>query len=152
MSRLILSVSFVLAGVAVAVFLPYGARSLMILTAASAVAAVVYSLGRCHHPAPGLLPPTTGVDGAHVPARWFCADCGKTWATGFDNHETRPVVRYSGYDESKLVTAARRAEQLARHRRELAVRRAGIAGRPRKAGSTVTADVVAISRGRRLAK
>lgn len=152
MTRVLLSISLALAAVSVALFVPNGARSLMIVMAAAAAASVVYLLSRCQHPAPGLLPPTTADDGTRVSARWFCDECGKTWAAGFDEGVTRPVARYSGYDESKLVSSARRAEQHARQQRELAVRRAGIGARPRKAGARMPAEVVAINGGHRLAK
>jgi hypothetical protein len=153
MSRFLLSVSLALAAACIALFIPNGLRAMMFMTMAATAGTVVYYVTRCHHSSPGLLPPTTGTDGTRVPARWFCDECGKIWGAGFDDRQTRPIARYSGYDESKPVAAARRAEVLVKQQRELAVRRAGgMTGRPRKAGSTSRADVVRITDAHRMAK
>jgi hypothetical protein len=97
---------------------------------AVAGAGVLYSLSRCHHGGPlGLLPPTTSSDdGARTPARWYCDQCGQSWPIGLE-HDRRPIVRFSGYDETKLPAAARRAAALYRQRQSIAVRRAGQSAR-----------------------
>jgi hypothetical protein len=91
------------------------------------VAGLVWVCSRCRHTGPlGLLPPITLADGTKQPARWFCSTCGKEWPAGLD-HDTAPIVKYSGFDESKARTAAKRALELERRTQELAVRRAGLA-------------------------
>jgi hypothetical protein len=80
----------------------------------------------CRHPGPlGLLPPVTSRDGTRSSAQWFCDRCGKTWAASFEREHT-PVLRFNGYDQSKAVDAARRADELERRQRTLALRRAGL--------------------------
>jgi hypothetical protein len=106
---------------------------------------------QCRHVEPGLLPPLTEADGTKVPSRWFCSKCGKTWAAAIES-ERRPVLRFKGYDESKLVNAARRADHLERVQRGLAVRRAGIDAHPRRPRVGSMPEVIAIDRGRRIAK
>ena len=87
---------------------------------------LAWHFGRCRHRGPlGLLPPTHDHDGTIIPARWFCDACGKTWPAVFERDQ-RPVVRFAGYDETKATAAARRAEDLVRKQRALAMRRAGI--------------------------
>jgi hypothetical protein len=116
-----------------------------------ALAAVVgvlgfWQFGKCHHAGPlGLLPPTTQSDGSTVPARWFCDACGKTWPASFE-HDQRPVPRFHGYDPTKAVNAAKRAEDLARRQRALAVKRAGLEPPPRPKSHIDAAEVVAIRR------
>lgn len=111
-----------------------------------ASAAAVWWLGPCHHPGPlGLLPPVTNADGTRTHAQWFCDQCGKAWPAEF-RREHQPVRRFEGHDESKAVTAARRAEELVKRRRTLALRRAGMEphARPRIAADA-TAHVVPMS-------
>lgn len=85
----------------------------------------------CRHPGPlGLLPPVTNVDGTRSSAQWFCDRCGKTWPAAFER-EHRPILRFGGYDQSKAPHAARRADELERRQRQLALRRAGLSTRRR---------------------
>jgi hypothetical protein len=103
-----------------------GAGGWVIAATIAALAVTAWQLGRCRHRGPlGLLPPTHDDDGHAQPARWFCDACGKTWPAVFER-EQRPIARFVGYDESKATAAARRAEELARKQRALAMRRAGI--------------------------
>ena len=109
-----------------------------------AVGAAFWWLGRCHHPRPlGLLPPVTDEDGRRQPAQWFCAQCGERFPANFE-HERLPIPRFSGYDESKAVAAARRAVDLEQSQRRLAVKRAGMAKRP-----TTSRPVVSLQDQRR---
>src|SRR5215216_2402767 len=94
--------------------------TLAVLGGAAVLGFLAARLGRCHHSSPGLLPPTTQDDGTRLGARWFCDSCGHTWPAGFER-DTRPVVRYQGYDESKAIAAARRADTLAKQQRGLAL-------------------------------
>jgi hypothetical protein len=95
--------------------------------AVAAGGAALYWLGRCRHSGRlGLLPPTTDADGTRLPARWYCDACGRSWPARLE-HDTAPIVRFSGYDQSKLPAAARRAAALEKQRQSLAVRRAGLA-------------------------
>jgi hypothetical protein len=91
--------------------------------------AVLWPLLRCHHPGPlGLLPPVVDdVSGERLPARWYCDHCGQAWPAGI-THGPTPVQRFSGYDQTKAQSAARRASELAAAQRDLAVRRSGAAG------------------------
>ncbi len=94
--------------------------------AAAAGGAVLYWLGRCRHSGRlGLLPPTTNADGTRTPARWYCDNCGRSWPAGLE-HDSTPVVRFTGYDQTKLPAAARRAAALEKQLQSLAVRRAGL--------------------------
>lgn len=94
----------------------------------------------CRHPGPlGLLPPVTNRDGTRSPAHWFCDRCGKTWAASFEREHT-PILRFDGYDQSKAPDAARRADELERRQRTLALRRAGLA--PARRRPEPEADVV----------
>jgi hypothetical protein len=96
-------------------------------------------LARCHHnDRLGLLPPTTLADGSRLPARWYCDGCGKTWNAVFDR-DTAPVVRFTGYDQSKAPAAARHAADLRDRQQAAAVRRAGYAVR-RAPGRTKAAE------------
>ena len=154
MTRTMLFVSsLILAAAAVTIFVPNGARTIGVLTMVSVGAFAFTLMLRCRHASPALLPPTTALDGSRVAARWCCHECGKTWPAAFE-HDTRPIQKYSGYDESKAIAAARRAEHLSKQQRDLAVRRSGLAGRPsaRKVARPVSADVVAITRAHRMAK
>lgn len=112
-----------LAGVVLAAAAPM----VFVSTAAVAVGAVIlYRFGRCRHGAGlGLLPPTTAADGTRLPARWYCDSCSRSWPAGLE-HDRSPVVRFSGYDQSKFPAAARRAAALDKQRQSLAIRRAGL--------------------------
>jgi hypothetical protein len=88
---------------------------------------VLYKFSRCRHGGPlGLLPPTVNPDGTRTPAQWYCDSCGRSWPVGLE-HDRTPVVRFAGYDQTKLPAAARRAAALDKQRQSLAVRRAGLA-------------------------
>lgn len=128
-----------------------GAASWVIVGAIAVLALAAWQLGRCRHPGPlGLLPPTHEPDGSVVPARWFCDGCGRTWPAVFER-EQRPVARFVGYDQTKATAAARRAEDLARRQRALALRRAGIVTAATNGRRSVArgAEVVPILRKRR---
>jgi len=150
-----------LAVAAVAVFVPGGARVIGVLAITGLGVYAISQMLRCRHPSPGLLPPVTAADGSRVGARWCCHECGKVWDAAFE-HGARPIQKYSGYDESKAIASARRAENLTRQQRDLAVRRAGLGGRGRavtpqasaapQVPSHSAADVVAITRGHRIAQ
>jgi hypothetical protein len=125
------------------------------------VGAFAWRLSTCPHDGPlALLPSTTDLDGTPLPPRWFCDQCGQTWAANFEKEQT-PVRKFTGYDESKAVNAARRASELADRQRALALQRAGLrpAGSaakkakpaPQPALAADTADVVPIGQGRRFA-
>ena len=152
MARSVLEVSGI-AGAAVAAWWLGAPLQVVALASASAVFIAVARPWQCRHAEPGLLPPMTESDGKRVPARWYCSKCGHTWAAAIES-EHRPVLRFKGYDESKAVASARRADQLERQQRGLAVKRAGIdtATGPRRARVDVTSGVIAIDRGRRMAK
>jgi hypothetical protein len=116
----------------------------------------VWWFGRCHHPSPlGLLPPTTDAEGNRQPARWFCGACGVSWVAEF-NRDSEPIRRFDGFDGSKAKDAARRADELERRQRALAVRRAGLdpaaTQRPLRARATNGASVVPIRQPHRVAK
>jgi hypothetical protein len=86
-------------------------------------AVVVAAFSRCRHPGPlGLLPPVMGDDGERRPARWFCEACGRTWPAQ-DHRGAAPVARFEGYDQAKAVEAAKRADDIDRRRREIAMER-----------------------------
>lgn len=132
------------AGVALAFTVP---MAFVAMLAAAAGGAVLYWFGRCHHgDRLGLLPPTMAADGTRLPARWYCDNCGRTWAAGLE-HDRSPVVRFSGYDQSKLPAAARRAATLDKQRQALAIRRAGLVT-PRVEATTATANVTSINERR----
>ena len=93
---------------------------------ATGVAAVVaVGLNRCRHPYPALQPAMRDDGGDLQPARWLCHDCGRSWPAVFER-ETRPVLRYGGFEQHKAIEAARRADELDARRRALAVDRAGL--------------------------
>jgi hypothetical protein len=111
-------------GVALTVFAPVVAA---VMVGVAAVGLGLYWLGTCRHSGPlGLLPPTTADDGSRVPARWYCDACGKAWPAGLESDHA-PVVRFTGYDESKLPAAAKRAAAFEKQRTVLAAKRAGLA-------------------------
>jgi hypothetical protein len=115
--------------------------------ATAAAGAALYWFGRCRHgDRLGLLPPTLASDGSRAPARWYCDRCGRSWPAGLD-HDRSPVVRFSGYDQSKLPAAARRAAALEKQRQALAIRRAGIVT-PRIESPVAAANVTSINKRR----
>jgi hypothetical protein len=122
------------------------------------IGALAWRLSVCPHDGPlALLPATTDLNGSHLPARWYCDACGAAWAANFEKEHT-PVRKFTGYDESKAVTAAKRAAELAERQRALALQRAGLRPTGKKAKpvpepalTTDTADVVPIGQGRRFA-
>src|SRR4051794_14500673 len=90
------------------------------------VGAFAWRLSVCPHDGPlALLPATTDLNGTPLPPRWFCDRCGATWEANFEKEHT-PVRKFTGYDESKAVTAAKRAAELAERQRALALQRAGL--------------------------
>jgi hypothetical protein len=128
-----------------------GGRAGGLIIAGSLAALAVWRFGRCHHPSPlGLLPPIVNADGTREPARWFCERCGMTRPVMFER-ESQPILRYIGFDQSKASDAARRALELTKQQRVLALRRAGIgpARRPRVPQQPDAAEVVSIRQGRR---
>jgi len=135
---------------AMAIVIGVGCGLALAITAPVALAAVAgaalvggawWMVGRCHHSDRlGLLPPTTLADGSRVPARWYCDGCGKTWDAAFDR-DTAPVVKFSGYDQTKAPAAARQAADLRERQQAAAVKRAGYVtrraiGRPKTADAT----------------
>ena len=104
-------------------------------------------LSRCRHSGGlGLLPPTTADDGTRTPAKWYCDACGRAWPIGLE-HERTPVVRFSGYDQSKLPASARRAAAHDKQRHSLAVKRAGLVVRADTAAG-VRGNVTSINQRR----
>ena len=129
------------------------AEAMMVLGTA-AVAVSCWFCGKCHHRGPlGLLPPVELADGTRQGSQWFCDACGKSWPAGIE-HASTPIVKYAGYDQSKLPLAAKRAADLARKKQEMAVRRAGI-GAPRttvaRQAPATSRTIVSIQQGRRVA-
>lgn len=100
----------------------------------------------CRHPGPALLPPVVDAEGRRQPARWCCHECGHTWPAALDD-STAPVLRFAGYDEKKALEAARRATDLERRQRELAVLRAGLT--PRVDAAARQATPLKLERGTR---
>jgi hypothetical protein len=110
-----------------------------------AAAAGLVWLSRCRHSGRlGLLPPTTADDGTRTPAKWYCDACGRSWPTGLE-HERTPVVRFSGYDQSKLPAAARRAAAHDKQRHSLAVKRAGLSANRAETAAAVHGNVTSIN-------
>jgi hypothetical protein len=133
-----------------------GSQAGAIVLAGGVGALALWWFGRCHHPSPlGLLPPTTDADGVRQPARWFCGACSATWVAEF-SRDREPVRRFDGFDATKAEHAARRADELERRQRALAVRRAGLdpaASTPRPSRSRIDRpSVVPIRPPQRLAK
>jgi hypothetical protein len=97
-----------------------------VLMSGALVATLVWQMTRCRHTRPlGLLPPIMDGRGRIVPARWYCDSCGKSWPAMFERGKG-PVRRFSGYDQSKAVAAAKRADELVEGQRALALKRAGM--------------------------
>jgi hypothetical protein len=157
--RRILACSVMIVAVAGGLRIP-GLPPWALILGIAVVGALAWRLSTCPHDGPlALLPSTTDLDGAHLPPRWFCDACGSTWAANFDKEHT-PVTKFTGYDESKAVSAAKRANELAERQRALALQRAGL--RPATARRVTkqapdpsrvpdTADIVPIGQGRRFA-
>jgi hypothetical protein len=121
-------------------------------------AVLAWKLSSCpHNGRLALLPATADLDGTMLPPRWYCDACGLEWAAHFEKEQT-PVLKFSGYDESKAVHAAKRAAELADRQRTLALQRAGLRPATKKVKtirepilSPDAADVVPIGQGRRFA-
>ena len=144
MRRLVASVALIAAGVAAAVAVVTGAWTFVLVAAVAG--ALLWRFGRCRHAGPlGLLPPSTNDAGLPVPARWFCDACGQIWPAAIE-HGHPPVMRFHGYDQTKAVTAAKRADDLVRRQRALAVRRAGLETPRAPKLHRHAAEVVAIRR------
>jgi hypothetical protein len=121
-----LAVAVLFCALFVAAFATMGSQGSAVVLVTGLGGVCVWWLSRCHHPSPlGLLPPTTDADGTRRPARWFCGACGASWIAAFDR-DREPIKRFEGFDGSKAEHAARRADQLERRQRALAVRRAGL--------------------------
>jgi hypothetical protein len=120
----------ILGGLASAGMMFTGAKWGWLYPGALTAAGIVVWLSRCHHRQPlSLLPPIVDEHGVRTPAKWYCADCGKSWPAGFEHERVAPVRRFSGYDQSKAALAAKRADELAERQRELAIKRAGLSRR-----------------------
>lgn len=105
----------------------WGQHGLLITSLSAVLAVALWRLGRCSHPRPlGLLPPVTDEHGNRTPAQWYCGQCGRRFPAYFE-HDRTPIQRFSGYDETKAREAARRAAELADRKRQLALKRAGLA-------------------------
>ena len=128
MRRLMMSVGLFVSVIATVAAIATGEWVWMIGAGAAGLA--IWRFGRCHHSGPlGLLPPSKDDNGSTIPARWFCDSCGQSWPAMIE-HGHPPVQRFEGYDPSKAVNAAKRADDHARRQRALAMRRAGL-GAPR---------------------
>jgi hypothetical protein len=124
------------------------------VVAAVVVGPLAWRFSECSHSGQlALLPATTDLEGRPLPPRWHCDRCGKTWTANFEKEQS-PVQRFTGYDESKAVNAAKRAAELEERQRLIALRRAGLEPTTKKAKASRTArareaaDVIQI-RGRR---
>lgn len=130
------------AGAALTVFAPVVAAA---VAGVGAIGAGAYWVSVCRHPGPlGLLPPTTADDGTRSPSRWYCDACGRSWPAGLESDHA-PVVRFSGYDESKLPAAAKRAAAFEKQRTLLAAKRAGIAASRSEPAAIQPANVTSIT-------
>jgi len=129
-----------------------------VIAGTALLGAAAWRLTICSHHGPlALLPATTDIHGTPLPPRWYCDACGASWVARFEKEHT-PIRKFTGYDESKAVTAAKRAADLADRQRALALQRAGLrpTGKkvkpvPEPALTADTADVVPIGQGRRFA-
>jgi hypothetical protein len=122
MQRTIVIVVGVVTAAAVALVAPVAWAA---ASGAALLAAAWWMVARCHHTGQlGLLPPTTMADGSRLPARWFCDACGHTWEASFER-DSVPVVKYTGYDQTKAPLAAKQAADLRERQQAAAVRRAG---------------------------
>jgi len=105
------------------------AGGVLLAAGLAAATGVGFWLAGCRHPGPlALLPSVVDASGQRQPARWCCHDCGATWPTALDD-SAAPVQRFAGFDQKKAADAARRATDLERRQRELAIRRAGLTPR-----------------------
>jgi hypothetical protein len=99
------------------------------------------------------MPPVTNPDGTRTQAQWFCDQCGRSWPAEIGG-ELRLVRRFDGYDQTKAIDAARRAEELMKRQRQMALRRAGlepnVSRRPRLRPDA--AEVVPIAHARHFVK
>ncbi len=103
----------------------WAAGGLIVGAAFAAATSVGVWLAGCRHSGPlALLPSVTDAGGTRAPSRWCCHDCGATWPAALDDGHA-PIRRFEGFDERKAAEAAKRATDLERRQRELAVRRAG---------------------------
>jgi hypothetical protein len=131
------------AGVAglVAVILSPGLGVWLGIGSLAVVSGAVYWFGRCSHPGPlALLPATADMDGNRLTPRWYCDSCGLEWPAHFEKDAT-PIQRFSGYDESKAVSAAKRQEELQERQRTAALERAGLRTRSTARKVPATAPV-----------
>jgi hypothetical protein len=127
-----------------------------VAVAAAVVGPLAWRFSECSHSGQlALLPATTDLEGRPLPPRWHCDRCGKTWTANFEKEQS-PVQRFTGYDESKAVNAAKRAAELAERQRSIALRRAGLQPTAKKTKSSKSAqsheaaDVIQIGRRRRV--
>ena len=135
-------VSVAAVGVLAVVGAVAGPRAVVVVAAVAGGAVLVWRLSRCSHSGPlGLQPPVTNPDGTRSPAMWFCDRCGKSWPAGLE-HDTHVVARFVGYDQSKASGAARRADELGRRTRAMALKRAGYSAGRHPSTVRPSADVV----------
>jgi len=143
--KIFLAVSVGVLTVAVVLLVP-GQDWWLGIAGLSATAGVIYWAGRCSHQLPAaLLPPTMDSNGVLRPARWYCDRCGLEWPAAFPK-EHHPIQKFTGHDESKAVSSAKRANELVDRQRSLAIERAGL--RPRSASrksAQAHGDIVHIS-------
>jgi hypothetical protein len=103
-----------------------GASWVWLFTGGLSAVGLIAWMSRCHHRHPlSLLPPVVDELGVRSTAKWYCADCGKSWPAGMER-DRAPIQRFSGYDQTKAVASARRADELEERQRELAMKRAGL--------------------------
>ncbi len=144
MRRLMMSVGLFVSVIATIAAIATGEWAWMM--GGGAVGLAIWQFRRCHHPGPlGLLPPSKDDSGSAIPARWFCDACGRSWPAKIE-HGHPPVQRFEGYDPSKAVNAAKRADDHARRQRALAVRRAGLVTPRQPRPRHDSAPIVAIRR------
>jgi hypothetical protein len=116
------------------------------------VTVAAFKIGYCHHPGPlGLMPPVTNPDGTRTQAQWYCDQCGRSWPTALGG-ELKLVRRFDGFDQTKAADAARRAEELTKRQRHLALRRAGLEPQRRPRLRPDAAEVVPIANVRQFVK
>ena len=130
-SRFAFGVALLALAVAGLVMFPDAWSSRIAAVAAGILIVAVIARG-CSHRHPTLLPAVRGAGPDRDHARWYCDRCGATWDASLEP-VSRPRVIYDGYDESKAISAAARADALEEQRRRLAVRRAGWVTPPTRA-------------------
>jgi hypothetical protein len=134
-----------------ALFVPE-VRLAAIVAVAVLAAVAARKFAHCQHPGPlGLLPPVTNADGTRSEAQWFCDRCGHSWPAAIAS-EQRLVRRFDGFDQSKAIDAARRAEDLRRRQQHLALRRAGLEPKRQAKLRPDAAEVVPIAQVRQFGK